>query len=192
MDARRHPVTPLDGVASARGHVAFDGITFLSTTDEGTITDVHVYFDVASVKAQLRAAPEKLANQQMLKETSASTSIVKAMNTSEETENVATVRAMLDSLERRDDAAYVHSLADSIEESVPDRAVMLHGKDEVRGRTKALIRAISQLDTTIHSANGADRFVVVEYTISGVLVGPLGFLRPRIESSRCTLWMSSR
>jgi ketosteroid isomerase-like protein len=166
------------GVANAHGAASFDGITFLSTTDDGTITDVHVYFDVASVKVQLRAASEKLANHPIPKETSASTDIVKAMDTSEETENVAVVRAMLDSLERRDDAAYVRSLADSIEESVPDRALTLHGKDEVRGRTKALIRAISQLDTTIHSANGADRFVVVEYTLSGVLVGPLGFLAP--------------
>jgi len=41
-----HRITLVDGVANAHGAASFDGITFLSTTDDGTITDVHVYFDV--------------------------------------------------------------------------------------------------------------------------------------------------
>src|SRR5271170_2345785 len=49
------------GVAATNKPVVIKGISLLWTRDEGSITDVHVVFDVAVVKTQLGAGPKELA-----------------------------------------------------------------------------------------------------------------------------------
>ena len=48
------------GAAATQKPVVIKGATLLWTKDDGTLTDIHVYFDVAAVKAQLGAGPKEL------------------------------------------------------------------------------------------------------------------------------------
>jgi predicted ester cyclase len=48
------------GVPATNRHVHVSGLTVLTTTDEGTIADVHAYFDAALLKAQLGVGSKEL------------------------------------------------------------------------------------------------------------------------------------
>ena len=73
------------------------GVSLLWTKDDGTLSDVHVYFDVAAVKALLGAGPRELATLAAPPMTAAPAHVIDS--TPQDPENVAPVRTALDALE---------------------------------------------------------------------------------------------
>ena len=133
-----------------------------------------MYFDVAAVKAQLGSPPKGLVAFTPPPPPSGPTQYID--QNGQEKDNVGIVRAALDALENNE-PTYAGSFTDDIEVHTLERAEPLRGKDEaVRAYFKAMHKAIAQLDTTVDNGWGMAQYAVVEYTIAGEQLGPIGWI----------------
>jgi ketosteroid isomerase-like protein len=169
---------PWMGVAATGKPATFKGLTILWTKDEGSITDVHVYFDVAVVKAQLGAGPKELVGLP-IPSVREPPQVFDQSGSLDETNNMASPRAALDALEQNNLAAYVAAMTDDVEVHSLERAQPMHGKEDARAYFRAMHKAIGQLDTTISNIWGIGRFALVEYDIAGDQIAALGFVSPQ-------------
>jgi predicted ester cyclase/ketosteroid isomerase-like protein len=167
------------GVAATGKQATFKGLTILWTKDEGSITDVHVYFDVAVVKAQLGAGPKELLGLPIPAVRSEPPQTFDQSGSSDETNNMASPRAALDALEQNHLAAYVATMTDDIEVYSLERVQPMRGTEDARAYFRAMHKTIGQLDTTISNIWGIGRFAVVEYEIAGDQIGTLGWISPQ-------------
>ncbi len=156
--------------------VTVKGVTLLWTKDEGSITDVHVVFDVAVVKAQLGVGPKELLALQPPAMPTGAPQVTEQAHSTEETANVAAVHTWLDSLEHNDDVAYLAAMTDDVTVDEPERATTSRGKDDRKAYFKAMHKAIGELDTRVDNAWGVGHFAVVEYSVNGEQVGPLAWI----------------
>jgi ketosteroid isomerase-like protein len=164
------------GVAPTRKPVAFKGVTLMWTKDDGSILDVHVYFDVTLVKAQLGTSPKgvDLAGLPLPTTPPARQEFDQAQPASaDEEKNVAVVKAALDALENNSESGYVGAMADDVEVNTLERATPARGKADAKTYYKTMHKAIGQLDTTVIAAWGVGKFAIVEYSIAGEQLGPI-------------------
>jgi|HubBroStandDraft_5_1064220.scaffolds.fasta_scaffold37376_2 hypothetical protein len=166
------------GVKAANKAVTIRGMALMWTRDDGSITDLHLYFDIAAVRAQLGEAPRGLVDVAKSAFDGAhgagSTEpprLFEQTASSAEASNVALVRAALSALEGSDVAGYEAVMADSVDVQTPESA--RRGKGDAGAYFKAMHAAIGQLDTTVTEAWGVGPFALVEYTIAGEQVGPI-------------------
>lgn len=166
------------GIPATHKAVSFKGVALLWTKDNGSIADVHLYFDVAIVKAQLGEAPKNLtpppppepptAPPQVFDQTQA--------GATDAIINVNTVKSSLDALESNNLAAYLASQADDVEVYTSERATPARGKADAKAYYSAMHKAVGQLDTTVMSAWGVAQFAIVEYSIAGEQLGPIQWI----------------
>ena len=159
--------------------VTLRGLTLLWTKDDGSISDSHLFFDEALVKAQLGAGPKGLVNPPPPNTgplSGGAREEVEQTRTPEESANVAVVRASLEALENRDDAAYVATMTDDVEVTTLEGGKPLHGKAAARAYLKAMHGAIGQLDTSIDNVWGIGNFVVAEYHLVGEQRAPISWV----------------
>jgi steroid delta-isomerase-like uncharacterized protein len=179
------------GSAATQKTAVIRGVALLWTKDDGSITDVHLYFNVAAVRGQLGLGPDgaPLAAKREAStrgdagaprdnvgpgaEPPPSTEAFDQQNSGDEKDEVALYRSSLDALEQNDEARYLGSMADDVEIVVPGGVRHWRGKAELRGYYHAMHAAIGQLDTTATDSWGVGPYAVVEYTIAGVQLGPL-------------------
>jgi hypothetical protein len=164
------------GVAATQKPAVIRGISLLQTKDDGTITDVHVVFDTAVVKAQLGVGPKELLALPPPAAPSGAPQVFDQGSTPEEAANVTIVRSWLDALEGNSDAPYLAPAADDVIVETVERPQPMHAKEDLRAYFKAMHKAIGQLDTTVNNARGIGRFVVVDYTIAGEQIAPLWWI----------------
>lgn len=164
-----------DATAADRSAV-FDGLTVLSTHDGGNISDVHVYFDVASVKAQLGSAPTGLHVRSPAPWPTGPAQVLDQNGSSDEMQNTAVVRGWLDALESIDRTAYLASLAKEVEVRIPEKAEPELGKEAAATYFDAIHRQLAELDTQIDGIWAVGDFVGCEYSISGQQIAPIGWV----------------
>jgi ketosteroid isomerase-like protein len=165
------------GIAATHKSVTYDGLALLWTKDDGTLVDVHVYFDAAVVKAMLGAGPKSLLALPMPAFPATTTPQVFEQNGSpDEKANLAVVSAQLDALEGKREAEYVGSVTDDVELSTLEQAEPRRGKDVFKAYFKSMQKAVSQLDTTTQNSWGVAQFAIVEYFISGEQLGPIDWV----------------
>jgi ketosteroid isomerase-like protein len=160
------------GTPPTNGPVSFKGVTLLFTKDDGTIAEAHVYFDVAVVKTQLGVGPKELAGLPPAPAPTGAPQVFEATHSPEEAGNVTLARAVLDALEKSDEAAYVGTMTDDVVVDTLERAQPMRGRDEQKAYFRAMHRAIGMLDTTVDNSLVA----VVEYFLAGAQLGPFGWL----------------
>jgi ketosteroid isomerase-like protein len=174
------------GVKATQKPVAIRGLSLIWTKDEGSITDLHLYFDVAAVKAQLGVGPKELvaaASQAVAAANAVAAAsdagvreppqIFDQASPAIEQSNVAMARAALDALENGNLPAYEGNMADDLEITTLTRLQPARGKAEATAYFKTMRKAISQLDTTVSDAWGIGSFAILEYTITGEQLGTL-------------------
>ncbi len=171
------------GVAATRAPVAFKGLTLMWTKDDGSISDIHVYFDVAVVKAQLGAGPKGLTAPPPPPFGKEAPRVFEQTGSPVEKSQVAIVEAALDALEGNNLARYVDAMADDATVWTLERAEPARGREEAKAYFKTMHKAIGQLDTTVDNAFGVAEdatasatFAIVEYFIAGEQLGPLGWI----------------
>jgi hypothetical protein len=164
------------GVTARHKPVSFRGLTLLWTKDDGSITDAHVYIDVAVVKAQLGVGPKELLALPPPTLPASPAQVFEETASAEEKNEVGVVRAALDALENKSEPQYVGAMADDVEINTLCRAQPARGKDDAKAYFKAMHKAIGQLDTTLDNAWGVAQFAVVEYFITGEQRGPIGWV----------------
>ena len=169
------------GVAATQKNVAFEGLTLLWTKDDGSITDVHVYVDVAVVKAQLGVGPKELLALPPASPARGSPQVFEPMPASvyDEKANVAVVKLALDALENINESAYVGTMAADVEVYMQARAEPARGEAGAKAYFKSMHKAIGQFDTTLVNAWGVERFSIVEYSIGGEQLGPIEWIPPQ-------------
>jgi ketosteroid isomerase-like protein len=153
--------------------VVIDGLSLLWTKDDGSISDVHVYFDVAAVKGQLGQAPKGLVPFTPPAPAAAAPQYVD--QNGKDQDNTEVVRHALDSLENNE-GAYLGALTDDVEIHTLEKPEPFKGKDEAKAYFKAMHKAIAQLDTTVLNSWGVSTYAITEYTIAGEQVGPIGWV----------------
>jgi hypothetical protein len=167
------------GIAATHKSVTFKGLTLLWTKDDGTIVDIHVYFDVGLLKAQLTGAGPKeilalpapalpTGPAQIFEQTGA--------ESTNEQGNVTVVKSWLSALESDDAPNYLAPLTDTTEILTLERAAPLKGKDTAKKYFTATHNAIGQLDTTVNNAWGVAEFAIVEYDLDGEQLGPFSWI----------------
>jgi ketosteroid isomerase-like protein len=164
------------GVAATNRPVAFRGLTLLFTNDDGTIADIHVYFDAAVVKAQLGAGPKELAGLPPATAPTGAPQIFEATHSADEARDLTAARATLDALEKNDEAAYVATMTDDVVVETLERAQPMRGREDLKAYFRAMHKAIGQLDTTLDNSLSAGRFAVAEYFVAGEQLGALGWI----------------
>ena len=160
------------GVPASHKTATFRGLTLLWTKDDGSITDVHVYFDAAVVKAQLGVGPKDLLALPAPPIPKGPPQVYEQAGSPDEKNNVDISHASLDALEKNQEAAFVDLRTDDVEVYSTERAQPGHGKDESRAYFKAMHKAVGQLDTTVDNAWGVGQFAVVEYFLAGEQIAP--------------------
>jgi ketosteroid isomerase-like protein len=165
------------GVAATNKPVVIKGISLLWTRDEGSITDVHVVFDAAMVKAQLGVGPKELAALPAPTMASGAPQITEQSHSSEEAANVAPIHAWLDAIEHTDDTAFLAAMTDDVVVDAPEHLLSsAPGKDGRKAYFKVMHKSIGELDTRVDNVWPVGGFAVVEYSINGEQVGPLGWI----------------
>ncbi len=162
------------GVASTEKPVSIKGATLLWTKDDGTLSDVHVYFDVAAVKALLGAGPKELGGLAAPAMPTAPPQVIDAAD--QQADNAAIVRVARDAFDTDSESAYVDAMTEDVEVHTLDRAEPRRGREERRAYFKAMIKAIAQLDTTIDSSLSVGPYAIVEYSLTGEQLGPIGWV----------------
>ncbi len=162
------------GVKAAQKPVTIRGLTLLSTRDDGTIADAHLYFDVAVVKALLGGGPKELADVPAPAMPSEPTQFID--QTPGGPDNFQPVRRALDAIENNDESAYLAEMADDVEFRTLEHPEPVRGKEERRAYFKALHKAIAQIDTTVESSWSAGPYAIVEHWMAGEQIGPLGWV----------------
>ncbi len=158
---------PWMGVPATGKPVAFPGVTLLFTKDDGTLSDVHVVFDVAVVKAQLGVGPKELLALPPSAPPTGSPAVVEQTGGPDEARGVQVARATLDALKKGDEAAYLDATTPDVTVQTSERAAPLHGRDELKAWFRAMHKSIGQLDTTVDNAWGVGPYVVLEYFVAG-------------------------
>jgi hypothetical protein len=166
------------GVSATHASVTFKMVTLLWTKDDGSISDIHLVFDVAAVKAMLGAGPKGLTAPPAPVFGKEEPRVYVQGNppTAVEKSNVAAYEAQLDALEGKNLQKYVDAMTDDAEVFTAERAEPARGKDEAKAYFKAMHKAIGQLDTTVDNAWGVAEMAVVEYFIAGEQLGPIGWV----------------
>ncbi len=164
------------GGAATNRPVAFKGLTLLFTKDDGTISDAHVYFDVAVVKAQLGVGPKELATLPPTPAASSAPQVFEPTHSPDEAHNVAAGRAALDALEKNDEPAYVATMTDDVVVETLERPQPMRGRDDQKAYFRFIHRAVGQLDTTLDNAWGITQYAVIEYFVAGEQLGALGWV----------------
>jgi ketosteroid isomerase-like protein len=167
----------MTGVHSAtHKSVTIKGLTLLWTKDDGSITDIHLYFDEAVVQAQLGLGPETLRGFHPTITASSPVQFAEQQKSAGEEANVAAVRAQLQALEDNNEAAYLATFSDDIEVSTLESVHPSKGKPALRTYFKTMRNAIGYLATSIENSWGVDTFVTVEYQIVGEQRGPIAWV----------------
>jgi hypothetical protein len=155
--------------------VAIKGLTLLWTKDDGSLSDVHLYFDEALIAAQLGHPPKALQSVPPPAVPSGTEEIEKTRAPAEGAD-VKVVRDLLEAYENRNETSYLAALDDDVDLHLLETVKPLHGKNDLRQQMRAAHKAIAQLDTSIDNVWGIGQFVVVEYHVVGEQRAPIGWI----------------
>jgi predicted ester cyclase len=164
-------------VKASGKHVGIKGITLFWFKLNGLVTDMHVYFDVGAVLAQLGAAPKGIEAPVPSPITGAP-EVFLAGGNEQEKKNVHDLNASFDALEAKNEAGFLAPFADGVEVYRLDRAAPEHGKDERRKFAKWVTHGLSSLAQNPTNAWGVGPYAIEEYTITGVHSGPIAGTQP--------------
>lgn len=156
--------------------VVIKGLTLLWTRDDGSISNVHVYFDEAVVQSQLGAGPKALAALPTPAMPSGQHETIEQSNSPEETANLVPVHATLDALESGDENVFASNMTDDVEVTTLEASEPRKGKAEARNYFRALRKSIGNLDTSIDNIWAVGNYVVVEYHLVGEQRGPIAWV----------------
>jgi hypothetical protein len=167
------------GIGATQKPVVIRGITLLWTKDDGTIVDIHVYFDVGLLKVQLSGVgPKDLLALPAPAAPNGPPQVFEDAPTGPPSDQgkVALVKGWLDALENNKEKDYVGAPADGAEIYTLESSQPLKAPDDVRKYFKATHKGIGQLDTIVNNAWGVTEYAIVEYDLDGEQLGSFSWL----------------
>jgi ketosteroid isomerase-like protein len=161
------------GLATTNHPIVIRGLTLLSTKDDGSVSDIRVYFDEEAAKESLGRLQTDNDNHAGAV-ASGSAQLFERTGSPDEATNVTVVRGALDALENGQESDYLSSMAEALETSTLQHGEPFRGKSGARAYYRMMRRSIGHLDTLIDAVWAAGDYVIVEYSISGVQLAKLG------------------
>jgi ketosteroid isomerase-like protein len=162
-----------------RTPVTIKGVTLLWTKDDGTISDIHLYFDEAVVQAQLGKGPDALRNFRPTPGPTPTFQLIDQERSDTEKANTDLVRTQLQALEDNKEAAYLATMSEDITIHTLESTEPSRGKAAPRNYFTAMRSAIAYLATSIENIWGVGPYVAVEYHIVGEQRRPIGWVLPQ-------------
>jgi ketosteroid isomerase-like protein len=156
--------------------VAIDGLALLWTKDDGSITDIHLYFDEALLQVERGLHPEPPISRAIRAVPPAKPEIVEQHRTSQEESGTADVRAAIQALEDNHEAVYMAAFDDGVSVKTLESAEPTSGKAPLRVHFRTMHQSIGYLATSIENMWGLGQYVVVEYQVMGEMRGPIGWV----------------
>jgi ketosteroid isomerase-like protein len=161
---------------ASRRSVGLRGVTLLWMKDGGTLTDVHLLFDEAVLRAQLGEGPKGLSAPALPPAPSGPPARFEHAGSAQEERGIETVRKSLDALENNDEPGYLATMTGDVEWVTLEASQPLGGTAIARGYFRTMRKALGQLDTQIDHAWAAGPYVAVEYRVTGEQRGPIGWV----------------
>jgi ketosteroid isomerase-like protein len=146
--------------------IGIRGATLITTSDDGTLSDLHLYFDQALLQAQVSGQPAVLAALPLATAPSSPPLVVEQANSADERSAVTAVTRWFDDLDQNENA-YANTATDDIEITTQQSAAPATGKRALRAYFEMMHRTISGLDSQLDNAVGIGPFVIVTYHIVG-------------------------
>ncbi len=174
------------GVKPTGKQVAIRGVSLFWFSLNGSINDLHLYFDPGAILAQLGAAP-KGVEAGPPPQLATTPQVFVAAGSEQEKKDVHVLNASYDALELKNEAGFLAPFADDVEVIRLDRTAPERGKEERRKLAKWISRGLSSLAQNPLNAWGVGPYVIEEYTITGVNSGPIGGVPPSGHSVRLHL-----
>lgn len=140
----------------------FRGVVILRTNDDGSVSNVHLYYDELNAKDGVALMPNEARVE------------VEQKKDKTESENVAVIRRELDALETKNADAYTATMTDDVQVTALDSLRNQKGKADAKAYVLQMNKSIANLDTSIDDIWGIGDYVVVEYHIVGEQKGPIG------------------
>ena len=154
------------------------GIALVQTKDNGTVSDLRLYFDEAVLHAQLGGEPKSLAALPPVRLFEGPATIIEQQHTPDEARLARGASDWLDNLESHE-AAYTRAMTDDVVLETRESAAPLTGQAGAHAYYKSLHRSIEDgtLDTQLLPPPlAADGFVAVEYRIVGAMRDRIAFV----------------
>jgi ketosteroid isomerase-like protein len=164
-------------VAATRKAVTFKGLTLMTTKDDGSITEIGVFVDIALLKAQLTGVPAALQGLPPPAFSAGQQASDQAQPVSdEEQRNVIVVKDWLDALENNNLPAYLAAMTADVEVNTLESATPMSGHAGLTKYFHAVHAGIGDLSTTPANIWGVAHYVVVDYDIDGEQIGKITWL----------------
>lgn len=156
--------------------VRFRGVTLLWTKDDGAISDVHLYYDDAAVKAEVGAGPKGLTTLPLPDAPTGERVEYEQAGTPDEQSALGVFTKHLEALESENVTSFLGTMKDDVEITTLESLTPSRGKAAAAAYYKMLHKAIGQLDTAIDNALAAGPFVAVEYHVVGEQKAAIGWV----------------
>jgi ketosteroid isomerase-like protein len=168
--------------------VGINGIALAWTKDDGTLSDLHLYFDEGLLHAQLGGEPKVLQGLPLAEAPSGPPEIIEQAHTPDEAKNAQLASDWLDYLEKQE-PKYLDAMAADVDIVTPEGVRPMHGLVDARGYYKSIHKAIGNIDTQlIPPPLAAGDYVAVEYRIVGEMRDKIAFV-PRLNVPLITLYV---
>jgi ketosteroid isomerase-like protein len=161
---------------ASRKPIAVKGVTLLWTKDDGSISDIHFYFDEAVLKAQTGSGPKTLLDLPPAPVPAGARQEVEQQQGSDEGTNVKLVRAQLQALDDYKPGAYLAPVAEDAELWTLESTRPARGKAGAHSYYQTMARGIKNLAISVNNLWGVGQFVVAEYDMIGEQNGRLGWV----------------
>jgi predicted ester cyclase len=149
--------------------VGIHGLSLYFFNLNGLVNDIHVYFDIGAILAQLGAAPKGVETPPLPPLAPTPEAFVAEGTPSD----ITMVNASWDAFEAKNAAGYLAPMADDVEVFRFDRATPEHGKDARKKYFDWIARGLSSLSQTPLNAWSDGPFVIEEYYTGGVNSGKM-------------------
>ena len=168
--------------------VGITGMSLVWTKDDGTISDLHMFFDEAVLHAQLGGEPKVLQSVPLAQAPSGPPEIVDQTHAPDEAKHAQIASDWLDDFEKGE-PKYLAAMTDDVEFETLEAAKPMHGQADARVHYDRMHHAIGNIDTQlIPPALAAGDFVEVEYRIVGEMRDKVAFI-PRLNIPLITLYV---
>jgi hypothetical protein len=174
---------------TSRAPVGIDGIALAVTKDDGTVSNLQLYFDEGVLRAQLgviqQADLAKLPRPAM---PAAPPEVVEQAHGSDENRNGQLVSDWLDPGFEKDATRYAAAMTDDVVIDTPEATAPIRGARAALAELAKWHQAIGNLDVQVlPPLLVAGNFVEVEYRLVGEMRGRIAFV-PRLDTPLITLY----
>jgi hypothetical protein len=168
--------------------VGIEGVALMWTKDDGTVSDLHLYYDEARLKAQLGGEPKVLQSLPLAQLPTNPPEIIEQTHSDAEAKHAKIASDWLDNLENNP-GKYIAAMTADVEVETQESDKSMRGAADTKAYYDRIHHSIGNIDTQlIPPPLAAGDYVEVEYRIVGEMRDKIAFI-PRLNTPLVTLYV---